>query len=292
MGLVRSPLILSAAKRSRRLQYRCLSMTSASGSEPSLISYTNLKNGIVQLSLNRKLGKNSFNRSMLHDFQRCIADIKKDPGTRVVLIDSSVDNVFSAGADLKERSTMTLPEVEAFVSSLRETFTSLAELPIPSIAAINGVALGGGLELALACDIRIASEPSLLGLPETSLAIIPGAGGTQRLSRIVGIARAKYMVLSGIRLTAKQALDYGLITEITSGHRCTSRALEIAQDITERGPIAIKAAKKAMDLGIEEPILKGLEIEKAFYKEVLVTKDRLEGIASFAEKRKPIYHGQ
>ena len=183
-------------------------------------------------------------------------------------------------------------EVGAFVSSLRDSFTRIAQLPIPTIAVIDGVALGGGLELALACDIRLASEKALLGLPETSLAIIPGAGGTQRLTRLLGPSKAKELIFLSSRLSGKEAEQIGLVNFFAESATLSQRAEEIASTIIEKGPIAQKMAKKAIDSGIEVDLASGLEIEKQCYSQVIYTKDRKEGLLSFTEKRKPLYEGR
>eukprot|EP01034_Spumella_vulgaris_P026252 gene26252-32798_t len=183
-------------------------------------------------------------------------------------------------------------QVGAFVASLRDAFTSLADLPFPTIAAIEGVALGGGLELALACDLRVAGEKALLGLPETSLAIIPGAGGTQRLSRVVGLAKAKELVFTSARLTAQDASKIGLITECVPFGEALSRAEAIAAVIAEKGPLAIRMAKKALDGGFEQDLKSGLALERECYEQVVRTTDRREGLLAFTEKRKPVYTGK
>ena len=159
-----------------------------------------LENGIRHIILNRDEGKNSLSKAMLAELNETVAKVSSDKSARVVIISSNVSKVFCAGADLKERATMPENQIAGFVAQLRDSFQAVANIPVPVIAAIDGAALGGGLELALACDLRVASETSTLGLPETALAIIPGAGGTQRLPRLLGLGKAKELVFLAKRL--------------------------------------------------------------------------------------------
>lgn len=163
----------------------------------------------------------------------------------------------------------------------------------PTISVIDGPALGGGCELALCTDIRVATKDALFGLPETGLAIIPGAGGTQRLPRLIGISKAKELIFTGDRVSANEALAMGLVNHVCDDFNlATEKAIEIAKKIGDKGPIAIRAAKKAIDGGEADDLRKGLEIEDKQYQKVLNTEDRLEGLKAFAEKRKPVYHGK
>ncbi|XP_074591728.1 putative enoyl-CoA hydratase 2, mitochondrial isoform X2 [Curcuma longa] len=172
---------------------------------------TDLDSGIVELKLDRPEAKNAIGKAMLRGLQNALETIGNDSSTNVVVVSSSVPRVFCAGADLKERKLMTMSEVRQFVNSLRSTFLSLESLSVPTIAVIEGVALGGGLELALSCDLRVCGEESTFSLPETGLAIIPGAGGSQRLPRIVGRSAAKELIFTGRRINGKEALSMGSI---------------------------------------------------------------------------------
>jgi enoyl-CoA hydratase/carnithine racemase len=187
---------------------------------------------------------------------------------------------------------MTPDQVRLYIKTIRDLFTAVEELPKPVIAAVNGYAFGGGLELALACDIRIASTNAIVGLTETSLAVIPGAGGTQRLPRIVGLARAKEMVLRARRISAQEGLDIGLFLEVTELDKLLERAGQIAAEIAANGPVALAQAKYAMNKGIEVSLPVGLAIESNAYAVVIPTKDRIEGLTAFREKRKPVYKGE
>jgi methylglutaconyl-CoA hydratase len=229
---------------------------------------------------------------MLAEFSAALESVRFDAGLRALIVRSDVPKVFCAGADLKERATMSPQQVAAFVHSIRASFTALANLPMPTIAAVEGAALGGGLEMALACDFRVAGEDALFGLTETSLAIIPGAGGTQRLSRAVGVHRAKELIFTARRLSASQANEYGLLTSLVAPGKAYDDAVRLAREIAANGPVAVRAAKTAIDRGSEVDINSGLAIESACYAHVIPTTDRLEGLAAFREKRRPLYKGQ
>lgn len=248
--------------------------------------------GILMLGLERPEAKNALGRQLLQEINEALAVVAGDLSIRVVILHSLVQGVFCAGADLKERAGMTQEEATAFVEKLRATFTTLERLPMPSIAAIEGVALGGGLELALACDLRVVGDSASLGLPETSLAIIPGAGGTQRLPRLIGRARAKELIFTARKFGAAEALHYGIADRIAQSGKTLESALELAREILPNGPIALRAAKEAIDRGLDLDRDGGLGIEEACYAKVIPTEDRLEGLAAFKEKRRPIYRGQ
>ena len=187
---------------------------------------------------------------------------------------------------------MSPEETMAFVQQLRATFTALERLPMPTLAAIEGAALGGGLELALACDLRVMGGGAKVGLPETSLAIIPGAGGTQRLPRLIGRSRAKELIFTARRLGASEAFDYGIADRVCDAGTALKSALALAREILPNGPIALRAAKEAIDQGLDGDRDGGLRIEEACYARVIPTQDRLEGLAAFRDKRKPIYRGE
>jgi enoyl-CoA hydratase/carnithine racemase len=253
-----------------------------------------LSQGVLTLTINRPESLNCFNMPLLNEFSRVVSEIALDPEVRVVIITGSTEgkNAFSTGADLKERAGMTQEEVRLFIRTIRDLFTSVEELPKPVIAAVNGYAFGGGLELALAADIRIASDNAVVGLTETSLAVIPGAGGTQRLPRVVGIARAKEMVFRARRIKALEGLSIGLFLEVMELEKLLPRAREIALEIADNGPIALAQAKYAINKGVEVSLPIGLAIESNAYAVTIPTKDRIEGLTAFKEKRKPEYKGE
>ncbi|MDQ1239727.1 MAG: hypothetical protein QG577_1913 [Thermodesulfobacteriota bacterium] len=252
------------------------------------------KEGIVVLTINRPQALNCFNMALLNLLGETVGEIALDRSVRAVIIIGATDgkNAFSTGADLKERAGMSPDQVKLYIQTIRNLFTAVEELPQPVIAAVNGYAFGGGLELALACDIRLASTNAVVGLTETSLAIIPGAGGTQRLPRVVGLARAKEMILRARRISAAQGLDYGLFLEVVEPDKLLDRSLEIATEISQNGPVALAQAKYAINKGLEVSLPIGLAIESNAYAVTIPTKDRTEGLTAFREKRKPVYTGE
>ncbi|KAJ3326884.1 hypothetical protein HDU76_012550 [Blyttiomyces sp. JEL0837] len=247
--------------------------------------------GISIINFNRPEARNALGKKFMEQFRAALHSLRFDDQVRVVMLRSRVDRVFCAGADLKERATMNPTEVAAFVHGLRSAFSELESLPMPTIAAIDGAALGGGLEVALATDIRIAGGGAKLGLPETRLAIIPGAGGTQRLPRLIGVSKAKELAFTGRILTAKDAAALGLVNHAVDGF-AYEKALEIAREILPAGPIAIKMAKLAINQGSQLELSSGLSFEQSCYAQVIPTEDRLEGLRAFKEKRTPVYKGR
>lgn len=247
---------------------------------------------ITTLTLNRADSANALSAALLRELLEHLEELRFNQDVRVIIVTGSGEKAFCAGADLKERRGMEVPQVRQAVSLIRAAIEAVAGLPQPVIAAVNGVAFGGGTELALAADLRIASSTAHMGLTETGLAIIPGAGGTQRLARLVGIAIAKELIFTARRIDAKTALGYGLVNEVTDHGQALARSLELAQSICANGPVAVRQAKFAIDRGIDVDLATGLRIEEAAYECVLPTEDRLEGLAAFAEKRKPRYKGK
>jgi enoyl-CoA hydratase/carnithine racemase len=210
----------------------------------------------------------------------------------VLIITGAGDRAFCAGADLKERLAMSEGEVRRFLSAIRRLFIKIEELPLPVLAAINGVSLGGGTELALACDLRVAVAHATMGLTETRLAIIPGAGGTQRLPRLVGTALAKELIFTGRKLTAQEGQSMGLVNRIFASEELMDGCLELAGEISKGGPIALAQAKFAINKGQDVELQTGLTIEASAYEICIPTEDRIEGLKAFQEKRKPIYKGR
>jgi methylglutaconyl-CoA hydratase len=248
--------------------------------------------GIVLLGLDRPGAKNALGRQLLMDFRAALATLGADPSVRVVVVHSLVPGVFCAGADLKERAGMAPDEAATFVQGIRTAFTELEALSMPVIAALEGAAFGGGLELALAADLRIAGAEAKLGLVETALAIIPGGGGTQRLPRLIGVSRAKELIFTARRLGAAEAGRLGLVDHVVPAGQALAAAVTLAREILPNGPIALRLAKQAVSQGVELELAEGLALEQACYAQVIPTKDRLEGLAAFREKRKPQYRGE
>jgi enoyl-CoA hydratase/carnithine racemase len=244
------------------------------------------------LKLNRHEMMNSLNFGILRALSEKVEALQWDQDVRVIIITGAGEKAFCAGADLKERATLPEEQVRKFIFTLRELFTFIEYMNKPVIGAVNGVALGGGTELALACDIRIASEKASMGLTETRLAIIPGGGGTQRLPRLVGRAKAKELIFTGRRVDAGEALSIGLVNKVVPAERLLDECLEMAAMICEGGPVAITQAKYAINHGLEVDLRSGLAIESNAYWVTIPTEDRLEGLTAFREKRKPVYKGQ
>ncbi|WP_409305675.1 enoyl-CoA hydratase [Peribacillus sp. SCS-155] len=247
---------------------------------------------IAVITLNREEAANALSVGLLHQLGDAIAGLQDEPAVRCIIVTGSGQKAFCAGADLKERAGMAEGEVRRTVKLIGDTISALEALPQPVIAAINGSAFGGGLELALACDIRIASAHSRLGLTETSLGIIPGAGGTQRLPRLIGTAKAKELILTARRIDVNEAERLGIISKVTSQEELMQAAWAIAKEIAKNAPLALKAAKKAINLGMDTDLQTGLQIEGLFYGTTISSKDRLEGLKAFKEKRSPVYTGE
>jgi enoyl-CoA hydratase/carnithine racemase len=248
--------------------------------------------GAAVLTLNRPERQNALSRELVAELGKAGRELAADDSLRAVILTGEGRKAFCAGADLKERSGMDEAQVLEMLRSYRSELGWLSSFRVPVIAAINGVALGGGLELALACDLRVAVDTALLGLPETSLGIIPGAGGTQYLPGIVGAARAKEMILLGRRLTATEAHGIGLVNHLVDDDAdLLTETLNYARPIVEGAPIAQSAALKALRAA-ELPLEEGLAIELRAYEDCLYSEDRREGLRAFAEKRPPKYTGK
>ncbi|XP_044883756.1 enoyl-CoA hydratase domain-containing protein 2, mitochondrial isoform X2 [Mauremys mutica] len=246
--------------------------------------------------MNRAHARNSLGRVLVNELFRVLESLRCDERIRVVVFKSEVKGVFCAGADLKERAQMNDTEVGHFVHRLRSLMDEIAALPMPTIAAIEGYALGGGLELALACDLRIAASSAKMGLIETTRGLLPGAGGTQRLPRCIGIGLAKELIFTGRQIDGQQALSIGLVNHTVpqndEGDAAYQRALTLAKEILPQAPIAVKMGKLAINRGIEVDIASGMAIEGMCYAQNIPTRDRQEGMAAFREKRPPQFIGE
>lgn len=251
-----------------------------------------VEDGVALLTLNRPEAANALNIQMLHDINTALENIQYDRSIRVVIVTGDGNKAFCAGADLKERKGMSEEEVRKTVALIGRTVTHFEQLAQPVIAAINGVAFGGGLELALACDIRIASNNVKLGLTETALGIIPGAGGTQRLPRLIGIGKAKELIYTARRLSAEEAYAYQIVEHVVKPEELLDRAKAIAAEMAKNAPLSLIQAKVAINQGIQTDIATALQIESLAYSRLLYTEDRLEGLQAFQEKRTPVYSGK
>ncbi|KIK69356.1 hypothetical protein GYMLUDRAFT_35429 [Collybiopsis luxurians FD-317 M1] len=212
----------------------------------------------------------------------------------VLIFYSSSLGAFCSGADLVERKSMSEDQVREFLSNIRLVFNFIDNLPFPTIAAIDGPALGGGLELALTCDFRIAaSDVTKISFPEVRLGIIPGAGGTQRAPRLIGMSKAKELIFTGRNLTARDAQDLGLVDYVASSSSTAfERALELAKDMSQSAPLALRAAKAAISHTLDTPLDAALNHERTCYESLLSTRDRMEALTAFREKRKPVFVGE
>lgn len=248
--------------------------------------------GIAIITLNRPNAANALSVQMLYELHEAISAIRFDKQVRCVIVTGAGNKAFCAGADLKERGSMDPVQVRKTVALIRQNINDLESLPQPVIAAVNGSAFGGGTELALACDLRIASDQAKFGLTETTLGIIPGAGGTQRLPRLIGKGRAKELIFTGRRINAAEALAIGLTEYVVAADMLLERAVEIAGLITRNAPIAVAQAKFAIEKGFDVDLQTGLAIEQNAYEVTIPTKDRLEGLQAFREKRPPVYIGE
>jgi enoyl-CoA hydratase/carnithine racemase len=234
---------------------------------------------------------NALSTVLLGDLDRSVRELAADPKVRAVVL-TGEGQYFSAGADVKEMATLDLSSAPDIARKGLAVYGRLAALPAPVIAAINGLALGGGLELALACDLRLAGESAKLGAPEVTLGLIPAYGGTQRLPRLVGVAKAKELIFTGAMISAAEALRIGLVNKTVPAGQELRAARDLAHTIAQRAPKAVQAAKRAIAEGLEMPLALGIENEtKLFATEVLPSEDLGEGIAAFVERRPPKFRG-
>lgn len=250
------------------------------------------QDGALIITIEREERRNSLNRATLEAFGN-VFRYHLAPDDRAIVVTGSGARAFSAGADLKERREMSLDDVRAQLLRYRADLAWLATCPVPTIAAINGAALGGGLELALLCDLRVAAPHASFALPETSLGVIPAAGGTQYLPRIVGAAKARELILLGTRVSAADALRIGLIHRISDVETgVVDDVLAWIQPITHGAPLAQRAALRALRAAERLDLDAGLTFELGCYEACLTSEDRVEALEAFAEKRPPIFKGR
>jgi enoyl-CoA hydratase/carnithine racemase len=245
--------------------------------------------GVATVSMN-KPPVNALGGELVDDLTAAASALSEDQAVRCVVLRSAGKH-FCAGADLKERRSMTVEQVRAFVPRLAGAVNRFAALPVPVIAAVRGAAAGGGCELALGCDLRIFSEDAKVGLRETALAIIPGAGGTQRLPRMVGVATAKRWIFTAGMFTAAEAWADGVADQVVPADKLDTAADDLAGAIAANGPVAVRLAKQAIERGADLPLKEALELEWEAYQGVLETKDREEALKAFSDKRLPRFRG-
>ena len=250
-----------------------------------------LADGIATITLNRPAVHNAMNERMREELTACFGELARAEDARVIIVTGTGERAFSAGADIREFVAPQVP-VRFRDSRRRVDFrAAMDRCPQPIIAAIRGFALGGGLELALACDIRIAGEDSQLGLTEVNLAIIPGGGGTQRLPRLVGRGKALEMILTGARIDAREALRIGLVERVVPTGEVLPAAQALARTLADKAPVALRYAKEAVVKGLGLPLEDGIRLENDLATLLRTTEDRIEGAKAFLEKRKPRFSG-
>ncbi|MEV7319097.1 enoyl-CoA hydratase-related protein [Streptomyces sp. NPDC093970] len=247
---------------------------------------------VAELVLDRPKAMNAVSADMARSVVAACAALGADRDARVVVLTSSHERAFCVGADLKERNSMTDAELVRARPLSRGAYTGVLELPMPTIAAVHGYALGGGFELALSCDVIVADGTAVVGLPEVSVGVIPGGGGTQLLPRRVGAARAAELIFSARRVEAPEARELGLVDELVEPGRDREAALELASRMAANSPVGLRAAKRALRLGHGLDLRAGLEVEDAAWRSVAFSGDRAEGVAAFNEKRKPEWPGE
>lgn len=249
-----------------------------------------VRDGIGTLTLARPAQLNALNAVMLDEIGRVLTDWEADDAVCAVVVTGAGDKAFAAGADISEVADWSVDD--GLAAAMQRLYDRIEAFPKPTLAALNGTAMGGGLELAMACDIRIAAEGAKLGLPETALGVLPGAGGTQRLARLVGAGRALEMVMTGRALTAEQAERYGLVTEVVPAAELLEVATATMTTVLSKGPLAIRLAKMVIGPGSDTDQRTGMLLEQLAQTLLYTTEDKAEGTAAFLEKRRPEFGGR
>ena len=247
--------------------------------------------GIAVVKINKPKSLNALDSQVVKELHDCFTQLDGDESVKVVIL-TGEGKSFVAGADIAEMSTLNAEEGGNFAKLGMDTFLLIEKCTKPVIAAINGFALGGGCEISLSCDIRIASTKALLGQPEVGLGITPGFGGTQRLARVVGPAKAKELIYTARNIKAEEALEIGLVNKVVEPEALMDEAMAMAKAIAKNSVLAVKYAKKAINAGLQADIDTGMEIEKAQFALCFATEDQKEGMKAFLEKRKPEFTGK
>jgi enoyl-CoA hydratase/carnithine racemase len=249
--------------------------------------------GLLHVMFNRPERHNALDTATSEDLRAVFVPLAFTPGDlRCVILSGAGDKAFSAGGDLKERQGMTDDDWRLQHAIIEEGAYAILNSAVPVIAAVNGIAFGGGCEIALCCDFIVAAATARFALPEVTRGIMPGAGGTQNLARAVGERRAKQIVLSGQPFSASEALNWGMVNEVVEPAKLLARAQELARTISANAPIAVRQAKKAIHQGLQTDLASGLMIEVQAYERMISTEDRHEGVRAFNEKRKPVFKGR
>ncbi|TQM96204.1 short chain enoyl-CoA hydratase [Ornithinimicrobium humiphilum] len=247
---------------------------------------------VVELALDRPESMNAINNAIAEEIAAVTGELAADPSVRAVVVTSTHEKAFCVGADLKERNTFTDAQMMEHRLVSRRAYRGVLDLPVPAIAAVDGYALGGGMEIALSCDLIVAGEGATVGLPEVGVGVIPGGGGTQLLTRRVGWSRAASMIFTARRLKAAEAHELAVVDEVVPAGTARDRALELAATVARNSPVAVRNAKKAMRLGSGTDLASGLEIEDGCWRATAFSGDRAEGVAAFNEKRVPDWPGR
>lgn len=250
------------------------------------------EDGIATLTINRPKALNALNSTVLDEMSAAFDDLAADDDVQVVIVTGSGEKAFVAGADITQMRPMNAGEGKAFAEKGEGLFLKIDHFPKPVIAAVNGFALGGGCELAMACDIRLASEKAKIGQPEVNLGIIPGFGGTQRLPRLVGRGMAKLMIYTGDMIDAQEALRIGLVQKVTAPEELLGEAKAIAKRIMAKSPMAVRMAKLAINRGLEMDLDTAMQYEAFVFGTCFAGEDQEEGMGAFVEKRKPSFTGK
>lgn len=256
------------------------------------ITYEKKEDGIGVLTINRPKVLNALNFDTLKELGKFIEEVLPEEGLKALIVTGAGDKAFVAGADIAQMNGMSEKEFQHYVDYAHKVYALLEDDPCPSIAAVNGYALGGGSELALACDIRIASEKAKLGFPEVKLGIFPGWGGTQRITRVLGLGKTKELVFTGEMIGAEEALRIGLVEKVVPHEEIMDEALKLAGAIAKRGPLAVRLSKTAINAGSEMDLQKALLLEKTLVSLCFDSNDRVEGMKAFLEKREPEFTGE
>jgi enoyl-CoA hydratase len=259
------------------------------------MAYANImlqvEQGIATITFNRPKALNALNRELLAEFSKALDEIAADDSVRVLILTGAGEKAFVAGADITELATYTTLQAKSFSAAGHATIARLQELPIAVIAAVNGFALGGGSEIALACDFIYASDSARFGLPEITLGLIPGFGGTQRLPRAIGASRAKELTFTGKMIGAAEAAQMGLVNKVFPAATLMEETLKTAREIAAKGRVALRAAKQAINAGLNVDLATGCRIEVDAFAITLASPDAREGTSAFLEKRKPSFTG-
>ena len=251
-----------------------------------------LRDHVAHVTLNRPEARNALSRAVNVELARLAAELGADPEVRAIVLTGAGDQAFCAGADLKERKGVPAAESKPYIDAISGAIDAWARIPQPTVCALNGSAYGGGLELALACDLRLLVTGAEVGLTEVRLGIMPGAGGTQRLPRLIGVAAAKELILLGRRIDAARALALGLVIAVVEPAALAATVDALLAEMAGCAPKSLAMAKAAIDRGYDVDLEAGLRIERACYDVTLVSEDRDEGLRAFAERRPPRFTGR